>query len=211
MQKKGRGELRITTLTETAADMFLKLGYDAVSVDALIAGAGGSRRNVYDHFGGKEGLFITAVSSLCKEISLPLQEIALEGNTPRAALEAFGTRVLEIVLQPRTLALHRLMIAEGERFPGLSKAIWESGPQNAITILGQWIGRHQASGSMRNDIVATDLAAQFIHALVSGPQLQALAGIISLPLERTEMSRIAALCAACFLDGCVVKGNGRHA
>jgi len=45
--------------------MFLDRGYEAMSLDTLIARAGGSRRNIYDRFGGKEGLFIEVVNQLC--------------------------------------------------------------------------------------------------------------------------------------------------
>jgi AcrR family transcriptional regulator len=45
-------------LFKAAAEMFLDQGYEAFSIDSLIEKVGGSKRNVYSHFRGKEGLFI---------------------------------------------------------------------------------------------------------------------------------------------------------
>lgn len=211
MDMTGRGKQRIVTLTETAADLFLEMGYDAVSVDALISQAGGSRRNIYDRFGGKEGLFIEAITGICNEISAPLKDIVLDDTDPHSALVAFGEQVLALVLQPRTLALHRLMIAEGARFSGVAQAIWKSGPENAIKILNLWIVRQQSRGVLCSDSPSMDLAAHFIHALVSGPQLQALAGIMPVPPDPAALSRLTRISVTNFLQGCLLKESNSNA
>ncbi|MUZ65058.1 TetR/AcrR family transcriptional regulator [Agrobacterium vitis] len=68
-----KGAERLRSLKDAAANMFLEQGYEAVSMDTLIAQVGGSRRNIYNHFGGKEGLFIETVTRLCAELALPLE------------------------------------------------------------------------------------------------------------------------------------------
>lgn len=125
-----RGADRVKQLVESAAELFLEQGYDAVSIDMVISRSGGSRRNVYDHFGGKEGLFIEAVTRLCADISAPLEllEIPKTGEFDRA-LTSFACSVLGIVLQPQALALHRLMASKGHQFPRLAQAIWFEAPR----------------------------------------------------------------------------------
>ncbi|KPF42256.1 TetR/AcrR family transcriptional regulator [Rhizobium sp. AAP43] len=172
-----KGEDRIRALKEAATDMFLVEGYEAVSVDGLIARVGGSRRNVYDHFGGKEGLFVEAITALCEELGEPLRLLQVEGRDPQNALTLFGRKIVEIALQPRTLALHRLMIAEGRRFPSLAQSIWHAGHMNAQRILTGWIEDGQKAGLLRPDIEAAQLAADFISLTTADVQLKALIGL----------------------------------
>ena len=53
-------------LLRIATDMFLEQGYDAVSVEAIVQRAGGTKTNVYKHFGGKAELFEIGRAS-CRE------------------------------------------------------------------------------------------------------------------------------------------------
>lgn len=181
-----RGEQRVRALIDTATDMFLSEGYEAVSVDGLIARAGGSRRNVYDRFGGKEGLFAEAVTALCVQLAAPLQALVIDGADPQKSLNVFGRKLLEIVLEPRTLALHRLMISEGCRFPTLAQSILKAGHLNAQRILARWIEDGQDADLIRKDADADKLAADFINLTVASIQLKALVGLEKQCTEEIE-------------------------
>jgi AcrR family transcriptional regulator len=187
-------------------DMFLDRGYEAVSLDALIAQVGGSRRNIYHYFGGKEGLFIAVVTRLCEELSRPLAELEIEHQALRPALTEFGRQVLQLGLQPRVLALHRLMIGEGQRFSELAQAIWRAGHDNATRILAAWIEGRQGS-ELRDDISAYELAAQFISLVLSDVQLRALVGLLPPPPTRAQISRILAAAVEMFLNGAMRTGE----
>lgn len=205
-----QGAARVRALTATAADLFLDQGYEAVSLDDLINRVGGSRRNIYQHFGGKEGLFIAAITCLCDEISEPLVEMEIDDKNIKAALGAFGRQVLEIVLQPRVLSLHRLMIAEGHRFPELAQAIWCAGHDNAIRILAAWIER-TAPGEIRPDISPEVLANQFVSMVVNGPQLRALVGLETCPPAPETIARLVDEVVGTFLSGASFKGESTNA
>jgi AcrR family transcriptional regulator len=171
------GLARLEALTQTALDMFLGQGYDAVSLDELITRVGGSRRNIYRHFGGKEGLFIAAVTGMCEQLAAPIKSmrIPLSGD-PAAALLVFGKAVLNAVLLPRTLALTRLMIAESVRFPELAQTIWHSGHEQPALILADWIAHQQKKGALRKGEPPLLLARQFVDLAVADAQLRALVG-----------------------------------
>jgi len=173
-----RGTARLEALTTTALDMFLHQGYEAVSLDDLIARVGGSRRNIYDHFGGKQGLFIAAVTAMCEQLAAPVKslKIPLSGD-PAAALLLFGKAVLERVLLPRTLDMTRLMIAEAVRFPDLAQTIWRSGHEQPAIVLAEWITHQQKKGVLRKRQPPMLLARQFVDLVVTDAQLRALIGI----------------------------------
>lgn len=205
--RTARGAARLAALTDTAADLFLERGYEAVSVDELIARAGGSRRNVYDHFGGKEGLFIEAMTRLCREISAPLAALEIDDGDIRVALTRFGRATLHTVLQPRTLALHRLMIAEGQRFPQLAQAIWHAGHDNGVRMVEMWIERWRVPAGLASPLPSGILAAQFINLLVGGLQLRALVGLVSLPPCSETIDRCVDEGVEVFLNGVTGKGT----
>ncbi|KPH62103.1 TetR/AcrR family transcriptional regulator [Novosphingobium sp. ST904] len=206
-----RGSARLEVLTDTAAALFLERGYEAVSLDELIARAGGSRRNIYSHFGGKEGLFIEVVTRLCREISEPLEALGIGGDDIRTALIRHGRALLQTVLQPRTLALHRLMIAEGQRFPELAQAVWHAGHDNAARTLAPSIERWRGHAGVTSTLPSDVLAAQFVDLVVGGPQLRALVGLESLPLPPSTMSRYVDEGVETFLCGILPRKDLIHA
>lgn len=198
--RTAHGAARLDALTDTAADMFLDQGYASMSLDVLIARVGGSRRNIYQHFGGKEGLFIEVVTRLCEEIAQPLVRLEIDHEKASVALTAFARQSLELVLQPRVLALHRLMVAEGQRFPDLSQAIWRAGHDSATRLLAAWIEKRQPH-EFRADIDALMLSEQFVSMVVTGPQLRALAGLDLQPLSSFQKARIVDGAVQSFLAG----------
>jgi len=174
--RTARGAERVDRLQSTAAEMFLNCGYEGVSVDGLIGRVGGSRRNVWGLYGGKQGLFVAAVQRMCDEISAALDELPMAEAAARAGLVLYGQRLLAVVLQPRMLAMHRLMVSEGQRFPEQARSLCSNGRDNAIAALGRWIAERQARGELRSGVGAAELAQHFIHLVVSGPQVRALVG-----------------------------------
>jgi hypothetical protein len=79
-QKRTRGEARNGKLRSVAADLFLKRDYDGVTIDRVVRLAGGSKSTVYSEFGGKCGLFISSIETLCCESNEPLTRIDYTGS-----------------------------------------------------------------------------------------------------------------------------------
>jgi AcrR family transcriptional regulator len=190
-QRTAKATAQMDVLTNMAVDMFLDQGYEAVSLDTLIARGGGSRRNIDRHFGGKAGLFMAVIASTCEAQAAPLKSlnIPLSGN-PAEALLLFGRAVLDRVLLPPTLALHRLMIAESSRFPDLARTIWYSGHEQVTNILAAWITHQQMTGALRKGQPPILLARQFIDLAVADAQLRAQMGI-SAAVDRDDTLKAA--------------------
>ncbi len=196
-----RGAERLRRLQQTAAEMFLACGYEGVSVDGLISRVGGSRRNVYGPCGGKQGLFVATVRELCSEIGEQLAALPMAEAPVRSGLVLYGRRLLELVLNPRMLATHRLMLSEGERFPELARNMCHTGRDNAAAALGLWLAGHQQRGDLREDLVPVDLAQYFIDGIVSGPQVRALIGALPPSWHRGGLDRHVEQTVDLFLRG----------
>src|SRR6185312_10012339 len=73
--KRSRAEARNGKLRTIAEDLFLKRGYDGVTIDKVVELAGGSKSTVYSEFGGKCGLFINSIETLCRQSNEPLAKL----------------------------------------------------------------------------------------------------------------------------------------
>ncbi len=157
-----RGDERCERVTAVAAQLFLERGYDGVSLDDIIAQAGGSKTNIYSRFGGKEGLFLTVVEQLCDEITSHICAVDVGGLSFEEGLRRLGRSLLENLLQERALALYRLVIGESRRFPALGCAWTTHGPEAFQHILATFIARHKTAPSH----MPADEAAVLFHNMV---------------------------------------------
>lgn len=110
----------------------------------------------------------------------------------------------------RALALHRLMVAEGQRFPELSRSIWHARHDKATRLLARWFEDRQRAGQFRTDTHAEILAAQYISLAVTTPQLRCLVGL-GVPLKPAEISKIVDDAVTVFLGGADSRDRTQHA
>ena len=66
--KSDRALGRREALLAAAAEVFFEQGYAATSIDAIIERVGGSKRNIYNEFGSKEGMFTALVSKFAEDV-----------------------------------------------------------------------------------------------------------------------------------------------
>lgn len=202
-----KGAQRVQELIAVAAEQFLENGFDAVAVDNLIARVGGSRRNVYDYFGGKEGLFKAAMLHVSTEMAKPLDEFKIEGLEIEEVLPAFGRQLVRTALSPQTLAVHRLLTNEGRRFPEVAQAMLAASYLKILDKLAVWIAAHQASptSKLNPDISPAVLAEQFMSMTSSDVKLRAIVGLVQPPLSDTAIDKIVMSAVNTFLYGATAR------
>ena len=90
------GSQRREQLLEVGRSVFAERAYDGASIEEIAAKAGVSKPVVYEHFGGKEGLYAVVVD---REVSRLLETIlaTLEASHPRELLERAALALLEYV------------------------------------------------------------------------------------------------------------------
>jgi TetR/AcrR family transcriptional repressor of mexJK operon len=153
-----------------AAELFLERGFRATGMDMVAQRAGVSKMTVYAHFAGKRALFAAIIDDLAGRLTRAIEGFALEGLQPEEALRRAGKQYLELALKPSSLALHRLVVAEAARVPGLGKVIYEAGPAQVVRTLADYLARQE-----RFEIAEPRLAAeQFLGAVLGHLQLRLL-------------------------------------
>lgn len=187
-------------ILSAAADVFLESGYAGTSLDAVIERVGGSKRAIYSHFGGKRELFEAIAKRLSARPLAALSPEQIEDRPVEATLLDFGTRVLALLMAPKTLALYRLVVAEGVRFPELAHAFFEGGPGRATLGLAAALEKFVRRGELR--IRDTYLAAEhFIGMLRDDLHLKVVLGLRP-PPSAIEVNRAVREAVRIFLDGC---------
>lgn len=194
---------RVAAMLRAATTLFLEHGYARVSIDAIILQTGGSKRDLYQAFGGKEGLFRHVIEHMCDDILTPLKAIKVEGHTIDEALTAFGSTFLRFLLKPNVIALQKLVMSEAGRYPEFAEAFVRSGPTSAYQalecLLQQW-----ADGSLIDLRAPRVTAALFCDMLISDLQFRVLA---RLNVTDADIEERVATAVSVFLDGVRHKQN----
>ena len=90
------GAARRAQLIEVGRGVFAERGYEATSVEEIAARAKVSKPILYDHFGGKEGLYAVVVDREVEHILKSVAE-AVSSGSPRARVEQAALAYLSYV------------------------------------------------------------------------------------------------------------------
>lgn len=127
--QSARGRARLAKILEAATELFLKVGYEQTSIDAILLRSGGSKSTLYAYFPTKEDLFRSVIDSVVDNSDLGMT-LDVSSNA-RIVLTEFAVGRQRAVLAPRHRAVLRLVIAERERFPDLAQIYFERGPKRS--------------------------------------------------------------------------------
>jgi TetR/AcrR family transcriptional repressor of mexJK operon len=197
-------EQRRERIVRMAATLFLKKGYDNVSIDEIISVVGGSKATIYAWFGGKEGLFDAVVRQECGDVVMAIHADA--AGSLEAQLTEIGRSFLAMVLSPPILEFHRLMVSMGRTFPETGRLFYETGPASAYSTVATWIARQQKEGRIGEEDPYR-LAVLFLDMLIGEHQLSWLT---SMPrAKRDKIDETVRIAVNVFLRGCAAPSASR--
>jgi AcrR family transcriptional regulator len=206
-RKRSRGEAKRGEILKIATELFLKNGYDGVSVDSIIARAGGTKTNVYKFFGGKAELFAAVAEDLCHQIVFEFADADLDGLAVDEALRKLGRGFVSALLTPRSLRQHRMIVAESVRFPGVGQRWFKAGPESAYAPVAAFLERQQKAGRIRSTIPGRRLAAMFFDMMIHETHLRMLVAGAAAPSTR-EINKLVDQSVDVLLHG-VAAGRSR--
>ena len=125
-----RGHERCIALLESATALFLKYGYDAVSLDDIVNHAGGSKASIYKYFGNKDGLF----KSICDyRRQLFLHDLNIDLTEIPTDLRSYFIETLhnfyKHLKRPDNAAFIRMIMEQCQTNPEIATYIHENGPK----------------------------------------------------------------------------------
>jgi AcrR family transcriptional regulator len=92
------GKERREQLLDVGRALFAEKGFDGTSIEEIAARAGVSKPIVYEHFGGKEGLYAVVIDREMQRL-LDVFTGALTAGSPRALLEQAALALLTYIEQ----------------------------------------------------------------------------------------------------------------
>ncbi len=161
-----RGLKRRDLFLDAAAEAFVESGFEATSLQDIVARAGGSLATLYRLFGNKEGLFQAVIERKFKSVFGNLELPRTAGGEPERVLFNLGIRLLTMILSDEAIGIHRLMIAESKRNPRLGEIFMELAPNRAARVLADYFRHQTAAGVL--DIRDPKLAATQFLEMIKG-------------------------------------------
>jgi TetR/AcrR family transcriptional regulator, mexJK operon transcriptional repressor len=199
-------EQRRERIARMAAPLFLKKGYDNVSIDDIIGAVGGSKATIYAWFGGKAGLFEAVVRQECRDVVMAIHADA--AGTLEAQLTEIAHSFLAMVLSPPILEFHRLMVSIGRTFPETGRLFFETGPASAYSTVATWVAKQQEDGRIGEEDPYR-LAVLFLDMLIGEHQLSWLTGMPR-AARRDRIDETVRIAVKVFLRGCAAPTQSRQ-
>jgi AcrR family transcriptional regulator len=182
-------------LIEIAGAMFMKLGFDGTSIDAVAEAASMSKRTVYARYKDKGELFSAVLRDLIERWLVPITRFQSSDAELEPMLLEIARHLLTSALAPQAVSLHRIIIGEAERRPEFGRLAHSEGRQAGIRAIAAALKRHR--GQLRsNDL--EQAAEQFMSLVIDSSLRLATLGIQ--PRESNIEDRIRAA-VDLFLNG----------
>ena len=190
-------------LIEAAAAEFEMKGYAATCMADVAQRAGVSTKTVYRLIPNKADLLTRVVSDRIGKFMLEIDANELDALPTSDALErmliAYGT----LMLNQRTIAMHRLVISECDQFPEVATTFFEFAVRQTNEGIAAWLRRQCERGQIKLD--HPEMAAGMLRGMMSmDPQRAVMLGQRDVP-GADEVEARAKECARLFLNGCLVR------
>ncbi|WP_420895064.1 TetR family transcriptional regulator [Tsukamurella tyrosinosolvens] len=155
VRKRMTAAERRNQLVDTARSVFADRGYEAATIEEVASKAGVSKPVVYEHFGGKEGLYAVVVD---REMEMVLEVFSRAMREDRSK-----TRIEQIALALLTYVEER---ADGFRILTRNSSAEHSGGYS--TLLNDLVGQVEShlEGEFLNKNLDPELAPLYAQALV---------------------------------------------
>jgi TetR/AcrR family transcriptional repressor of mexJK operon len=161
-------------ILRAARPIMLRDGLGGTTLDRVAAEGGIAKMTLYRHFPSKEALFEGLVAAMCEYMREGFENAPLADMGKSAAnrladeLRAFTSALIE----PDALALYRLIVADGWRFPDLARVFEQSG----IRVIRQRIAELLETGGAPAD-KSKQVAAEVVHLSLGDAYQRAVLGI----------------------------------
>lgn len=127
MVEPARAHAKRQQIRAGAQRLFLRLGYERSSMDAIAGEARVSKQTLYRYYQTKDALFVDilrqmTVGSFLRDVPAPTDNAQLTSRVDlEGALVAFVTSASEYLLAPAYVSMLRVLIAEAPRYPELAE------------------------------------------------------------------------------------------
>jgi AcrR family transcriptional regulator len=168
--------------------VFMKLGFDAASMNDVTREAGVSKGTLYVYFANKEELFTALIESERAAFVASMRMALAEHDEVEAGLHDFGISFISHMTEEKVINAMRTVLGVRDRMPVLCQRFFK-GPENLRTILHDYLEQYVEAGKLKIDDI--DLAAGQFLDLAGGSFFKfRLFGSMEHPPSMAEMERV---------------------
>lgn len=180
-------ERRRSVIMAAAYELFLEQGYSNVGMTDIIRRSGGSLSTAYELFENKAGLLRAMVTEQFASLHEVISNIAATEGPPEEALKATARDFLRILLDPGSIAMLRIIVAESLKDAAFGNCLSESAPERTAVALSGVFSNWRDQGLLDIDD-PRQAADSFCALLVHKVQMSALCGVPE-PMTEEEQTR----------------------
>ena len=163
--RRGR---KFDQVLDGAHKIFMRDGFERASVDDIAREAGVSKATIYAYFPDKQLLFLEVARRECHR-QAEAAEALVEGDIPvHVALTIAAEHIVAFQLSDFGQRMFRIVVGEGERFPGLGRQFHDFGPGLIHQRLVHHLRCYVLNGQLQIDDLdlAADQFAQLCKATI---------------------------------------------
>ncbi|MGU3400994.1 TetR/AcrR family transcriptional regulator [Brucellaceae bacterium D45D] len=164
----GQDPVKRRQILEGAQNVFLRMGFDAASMNDITREAGVSKGTIYVYFNSKEDLFVALCEHYRKTMFGTLIGKLEKGFSNREELTEFGVALVTLITSSTAIRAQRIVLGVSERKPELAAAFYDRGPRRSLEAMVQYLDRMVEAGVLEpidSQRVAYQLADLFLAGL----------------------------------------------
>jgi TetR/AcrR family transcriptional repressor of mexJK operon len=171
-----------------AIRMFSEHGYSKVTMADIAEGAPVSKPTLYNYFADKQALFGAVVEHQCRTLLGGLSAAKRRKQDPREELTRLAGSFVEVLYDPASVRLFRLVISEQAAFPELGQMVVASGAEPVLGSVAAALREMNEEHTLGIEDAAQ--SARLLLGMLSGDEhLRCLAGVKP-GLSRAEKKRL---------------------
>ncbi|MEE8059447.1 MAG: TetR/AcrR family transcriptional regulator [Pseudomonadales bacterium] len=190
-----KSEAKRQNILVTASALFLKHGFDGVSMNQVAIDAGVSKQTVYSHYGSKEELFNAIIEFKCAiheftdrvfDTSRPVHEV----------LQELAEHFSALLMSDEAICIFRVCIGGAAQRTQIAELFWKAGPQRLAQRFREYLTEQNRLGKIHLDNPHF-AAQQFLYMIKAEAYLQKALGQAN-GHNQQELPSYLASCVAMF-------------
>lgn len=185
----GEDPIKRGQILDGAKRVFMKMGYDAASMNDVTREAGVSKGTIYVYFQSKEELFAALIEREKGLFAERMRELLERSASTEDGLRSFGLAFAHQVIETDMIPAMRVVLGVIDRMPSLCQRFFAGAPTNAKSVLRAFLEKQVAAGQLSID--DCELAArQFIDLTIGSFFRERLFNQLPPNLSQAEVKRV---------------------
>ncbi|MCL1127500.1 TetR/AcrR family transcriptional regulator [Shewanella surugensis] len=182
-----------------ARELFTQYGFKTTSLDMIIKKTGGSRRNIYTYFDGRDGLIRAVLESIAEDVLRTFESLPPDDTPAKVWLTVLGETYLKTMTRYDVVGMFRQLIALSDEDHNIGKLAFSKGPEVLAKRVEGYLRYKCVCGNLKIDDARA--AAYIFIEMIKGEFVLKALMTHSAALEEDQISEHVGVVVKMFLKG----------